>query len=133
MSKANNYDPKISSDVRQFAQEIARLTSSGPAGVVQAKRLLKETAQTSSGKELVKKAREHGKILARSLSVDFKEIKTHTGSGDAAKQLKAEAFSSGQNVFLQGGSFAPGSDKGMELIAHELTHVVQQSSGKKGK
>jgi hypothetical protein len=44
-------------------------------------------------------------------------------------QLGAKAFTTGQDVFFREGNYDPHSSGGQELIAHELTHVVQQSSG----
>ncbi|MGB3693926.1 MAG: DUF4157 domain-containing protein, partial [Spirulinaceae cyanobacterium] len=40
--------------------------------------------------------------------------------------LQAKAFATGQDVFFRPGAYAPLSRSGQELIAHELTHVVQQ-------
>jgi hypothetical protein len=45
------------------------------------------------------------------------------------QQLSAKAFTTGQDIFFRQGAYDPGSGNGRELIAHELTHVVQQSTG----
>ena len=45
------------------------------------------------------------------------------------RQLGARAFTTGQDVFFREGEYSPGSDSGRKLIAHELTHVVQQGTG----
>jgi len=58
---------------------------------------------------------------------DFSRVRIHTG-GEAAtlnERLQAEAFTVGNDVFL-GRSYHPGSGADQELVAHELTHVVQQ-------
>ena len=39
-------------------------------------------------------------------------------------------FTTGPNIFFKQGEYNPGSSGGRELIAHELTHVVQQGAGK---
>lgn len=62
---------------------------------------------------------------------DFSDVKIHTDS-EASKlssELGAEAFTSGTDVFFREGAYQPESEQGKKLIAHELTHVVQQGAG----
>jgi hypothetical protein len=65
---------------------------------------------------------------------DFSSVKVHTGSESHAlnQQLSAKAFTTGNDIFFREGAYDPNSGSGQELIAHELTHVVQQSSGSVG-
>ena len=62
---------------------------------------------------------------------DFSGVRVHTdGTSDQLNQsIQAKAFTTGQNVFFRQGAYNPGSRGGQELLAHELTHVVQQSGG----
>lgn len=62
---------------------------------------------------------------------DFSQVRTHTDSGAAqtAKSLRARAFTVGENIAFGAGEYAPDSDDGRLLLAHELTHVVQQGAG----
>ena len=46
-----------------------------------------------------------------------------------ARSLNAKAFTVGSDIFFSHGRYQPGSQKGDRLLAHELTHVLQQSSG----
>lgn len=58
-------------------------------------------------------------------------VRVHA-DGQAAglsRSLGAEAFTVGSDVFFGGGRFDPESDGGRDLIAHEVTHVVQQGGG----
>lgn len=67
--------------------------------------------------------------LEEAHQADFKKARIHTG-GNAAelcKELKVKAFVKGPNVFVA----KPGDAKNKELIAHELTHAIQQAGGKK--
>jgi hypothetical protein len=60
---------------------------------------------------------------------DFSGVRVHTG-GEAAqlnRDVSAQAFTHGQDIYLGEGKYAPGSDTGKQLLAHELTHVVQQN------
>jgi hypothetical protein len=64
------------------------------------------------------------------LGYDLGGVRVHTGSdaGHAAAAIDARAFTSGSDVFFARGEYAPGSSSGRQLLAHELTHVVQQSA-----
>lgn len=59
---------------------------------------------------------------------DFSKIKIHTGSQASAssRAINAHAYTSGNNIVFNEGKFAPHTDDGRKLLAHELTHVVQQ-------
>lgn len=65
---------------------------------------------------------------------DFSDVKVHTGDESNAlnEELSAKAFTTGRDIFFREGAYQPSSGEGQELIAHELTHVVQQSSGTVG-
>jgi len=62
---------------------------------------------------------------------DFSDVRVHTDAraAEAAKSIKAQAFTTGRDVYFGTGQYTPGTDAGRRLLAHELTHVVQQSSG----
>src|SRR5439155_21227941 len=45
-------------------------------------------------------------------------------------EVGARAFTKGEDVYFAPGQFRPGSSRGMALLAHELTHVVQQRNGR---
>jgi hypothetical protein len=59
---------------------------------------------------------------------DFSQIRVHTGgaAADAAHAIQAEAFTTGQDVVFGVGEYAPEGQEGRKLLAHELTHVIQQ-------
>ena len=59
---------------------------------------------------------------------DFRGVQIHTGSKAAAlaERLDARAFTVGQDIAFANGEFAPDTLQGRSLMAHELTHVVQQ-------
>jgi hypothetical protein len=66
--------------------------------------------------------------------LDLGAVRLHTGSTAAtlSRSVQAEAFTTGTDIFLGGGSPDAASSAGRELLAHELTHVVQQSTGAGG-
>lgn len=59
---------------------------------------------------------------------DFGSVRMHTDSGAAqlSQDLNAQAFTKGADIFMGAGKYNPGTSSGDELLAHELTHVVQQ-------
>ncbi len=72
--------------------------------------------------------------LGESMGADFSPVRVHTGSESHAlnEQLNAKAFTTGSDIFFRDGAYSPQSSGGQELLAHELTHVVQQSTGAVG-
>lgn len=60
--------------------------------------------------------------------VNFSQVRVHTDSqaSEMNRQLNARAFTTGQNIYFGAGQYAPGTQGGNNLLAHELTHVVQQ-------
>ncbi len=72
------------------------------------------------------------KTMGQAMGADFSGVKVHTDStaDQLNKSVQARAFTTGQDVFFKQGEYNPGSKDGQELIAHELTHVVQQKENK---
>ncbi|BDI16329.1 hypothetical protein ANSO36C_21310 [Nostoc cf. commune SO-36] len=69
--------------------------------------------------------------MEQAFGADFSGVKVHTdGQSDQLnRSIQARAFTTGQDVFFRQGEYNPGSRGGQELLAHELTHVVQQNGG----
>ncbi len=66
-----------------------------------------------------------------SFGSDLSHVRVHTnGEADSLNQkLSARAFTVGGDIFFRQGAYNPGASSGRELIAHEMTHVVQQGQG----
>lgn len=60
---------------------------------------------------------------------DFSRVRVHADSaaGQSSSDINANAYTVGRNIVFGIGRFAPGTHEGRRLIAHELTHVIQQS------
>lgn len=60
---------------------------------------------------------------------DFSEVRIHRGSEAAmvAREVNARAFTYGRNIIFGHGEFLPNTEVGRHLLAHELSHVVQNS------
>jgi hypothetical protein len=67
-------------------------------------------------------------FMEQRMGADFSGVKVHTdGQSDKLNQsIQAKAFTTGQDVFFQSGAYQPDSSDGKSLLAHELTHVIQQ-------
>jgi hypothetical protein len=59
---------------------------------------------------------------------DFSNVKIHTGdyAAQLSEELNAQAFTVGNDIYFNSGRYDTGSYSGKHLLAHELTHTVQQ-------
>jgi len=65
--------------------------------------------------------------------VDFSGVRLHTGSNavQMSRELDAQAFTHGRDMYFGAGRYNPGTSSGKRLLVHELTHVVQQGQNDK--
>jgi Domain of unknown function (DUF4157) len=106
----------------QLAKEQAHPTTSN-SGISE-----KIKAKVGGGSPLPEHVRSQ---LEAGLNVNLEAVRVHTDS-DAdklAKSVNAIAFTTGKDIFFSIGSYNPNTKTGYELIAHEVTHTVQQASG----
>jgi hypothetical protein len=88
--------------------------------------VVREIEQTrSNGQPLATPIRAQ---MEAGFSADFSNVRLHTDSNAArlAHSIQALAFTSGRDIFFGAGRYEPGSATGQRLLAHELTHVIQQ-------
>lgn len=95
------------------------------------------TEATPELEESIQQARGGGQALPedvrtpmeRTFGANFSRVKVHTDTrADQLNQsIQARAFTSGQDIFMRQGEYSPSTRSGQELLAHELTHVVQQN------
>lgn len=62
---------------------------------------------------------------------DFGHVRVHTANSaaESARSINARAYTVGSDIVFANGQYAPSTNQGRRLIAHELTHVSQQGSG----
>src|SRR5262249_38116676 len=84
-----------------------------------------EEVLASPGKPLEQRLRQD---LEKRFGYDFSSVRMHTGvaAEQSAQEAHANAYTVGPDIVFNRGRFAPGTPEGRWLIAHELTHVVQQ-------
>lgn len=70
--------------------------------------------------------------MESSFGVDFSGINIHTDTEavEMNKELGSQAFTHGKDIYFNQGRYDPQSSAGKHLLAHELTHTLQQSSTK---
>jgi len=68
-------------------------------------------------------------FMENRFGTDFGDVKIHNGDDSAqmSKALNAKAFTIKNNIYFNDGHYQPETDTGKHLLAHELTHVVQQN------
>ncbi len=140
--KASRLDERNSALAVQAAMA-GRLDAAGPAGVLGLQRAVgtAEVADvmeeerspvhdviSSSGAPLSEDVRTD---MEGRFGTDFGDVRVHTDSAahDSAKSVNAQAYTVGSNIVFQRDTYDPSSDSGKHMLAHELTHVVQQRSG----
>lgn len=69
--------------------------------------------------------------MESSFGADFSAVRLHTDQKavQLSQDIGAKAFTHGQDIYFNQGQYQPGSTEGKKLLAHELTHTLQQSKG----
>jgi hypothetical protein len=70
-------------------------------------------------------------LMESRLGADFSNVRLHTDAiaAASAREVNARAYTAGDDVVFGAGQYQPGSTSGLQTLAHELTHVVQQRAG----
>jgi hypothetical protein len=107
------------------------------AGMVQGKEAIGGGEASSEIESSINRAKGGGQSLdsglqrsmGQAMGADFGGVKVHTDSqaDTLNRSLSSRAFTTGNHLFFKRGEYNPGSQGGQELIAHELTHVMQQT------
>jgi hypothetical protein len=69
--------------------------------------------------------------MESSLGADLSDVRVHTDAraSRSAQDVQADAYTAGNHVVFQRQQYQPDTDAGLHMLAHELTHVVQQRTG----
>ena len=119
-------DPKgKAAGAQRKAAPPVQLRSADPLGGAAVPADLEQQISSSSGK-----AMDSGTLgrMEGAFGADFSQVRIHddANAGALSESLQAHAFTTGTDVFFRKGGYDPSSSGGQELLAHELTHVVQQ-------
>ncbi len=85
-------------------------------------------ALASTGQPLEASSRS---LLENRFGHDFGHVRVHsdTNAAESAADVHALAYTSGSHIVFGPGQYAPGTERGRDLLTHELVHVIQQSGG----
>lgn len=105
--------------IQKKSQGLENISSEAPSGITD--------VLNSSGQPLPAQARS---FFEPRFGRDFGNVKIHTNSlaAKSADSINALAYTSGNNIAFNQNQFSPDTEKGKKLLAHELTHVVQQGN-----
>ena len=111
-------------DQKEEEKHIAK-KESGPSNEGSAKTGAYIRSLHGKGSPLPKEAQ---LFFGKRMAFDFSAVRIHTGSEaeQSAKNVNAKAYTTGDNIVFNKGQYNPDSTDGKKLLAHELTHVVQQ-------
>jgi len=113
--------------VSQFASSILQRQATGtqPSGGVPA---IVHEVLNSPGQPLDRETRA---FMELRFSHNFSQVRVHADdrAAESARAVNALAYTVGQEIVLDAGQYAPATKAGQRLLAHELTHVIQQGSG----
>jgi hypothetical protein len=104
--------------IQRYARQTIDGLDAAPASV--------DRALAGSGRPLEPVLRHN---MEQRFGQDFSRVRVHSGTTaeQSAWDVDAQAYTAGHNIVFGAGRFAPGTREGRRLLAHELTHVVQQS------
>ncbi len=115
--------PEDEKEARIQRKEDARQSEPKPEFVQQLQR------SQSGGRPLPKDTR---KEMEGAFGTDFSRVRIHKGreASSMSKQIGAQAFTHKNHIYFKQGTYNPQSNRGKHLLAHELTHTVQQGVSK---
>jgi|GEM_PF-685871 len=69
-------------------------------------------------------------FMENRFEADFSQVRVHTGSeaGVLSRSIHAQAFTHGSDIYFNSGKYSPHTSGGSLLLAHELTHTIQQGA-----
>ncbi len=120
---------KPAETVRRMEEDEEIMTKAQPGGPDRTGATAAAAAVSSGGAPLPSSLRS---FFEPRFGRDFSTVRLHTSSDaeSAAKSINARAYSLGHDIAFGPGQYAPASAQGKKLIAHELTHTVQQSKAR---
>lgn len=120
-------DPEMEEDMKKGPANMQRKSEAGSsAGTASAHTSAKIEQSSGTGRSM------SGKTLSdmsASFGYDFSDVTIHTDADavEMNRELGAQAFTHGRDIYFNTGKYNPETSQGKFLLAHELTHVIQQN------
>lgn len=135
-------DDKHEREAQEVADRVMRMNEPrpavDPAEEIQRKETSDASEVSSDQERQIRSVKSGGKPLPEQtrnyfeprFGREFGDVRVHTDqkADEAARSIDAEAFTHGSDIVFRKGNYRPGTREGKQLLAHELTHVVQQDS-----
>ena len=114
--------------MRGEEEEEPTVQTKGEAGVSTTRASLTHTIESSAGQGKPLPTKTRGEMQA-AFGADFSSVSIHTDDNSVQmnRELGAQAFTHGSDIYFNQGKYRPETSEGKHLLAHELTHVVQQN------
>ena len=108
-------------------EAVQRKTDGNTEGVASSDLSSRLSASKGGGQPLPANTRTS---MESAMGADFSNVRVHTGSEavQMSQGINAQAFTHGSDVYFNEGKYDTGSSSGKHLLAHELTHTVQQGA-----
>lgn len=115
---------RLSPGISSAQPSLMRTSASTPSAVEAPASV--ETVLNTAGQPLAPSTQA---LMESRFGHDFSQVRVHTDAqaAESAQTIQALAYTVGQNIAFASGQYAPNTHAGQKLLAHELTHVVQQS------
>ncbi|MCU0374255.1 MAG: DUF4157 domain-containing protein, partial [Chitinophagaceae bacterium] len=110
--------------------DIIQLSGRGPpAGLIQASFEQNLSSTKGGGSALPNTTQQ---FMESRFNADFSGVRVHTGSQaeNLSRSINAQAFTHGNDIYFNSGKYSPNSESGGTLLAHELTHTIQQGASR---
>lgn len=116
--------PELQGKIVQLAPALQRSTDGGLSTTPD---FASRMRSSGPGTPLPPSTRQH---MEGAFGADFSTVRIHTGSEAAqlSSDIGARAFTHQNDIYFNSGQYNPGSQSGQFLLAHELTHTVQQGA-----
>ena len=120
---------RMCTDCEEEEESVQAKREGGPTGgEVSAKRTAEIESIKTGGEPLPPSSRN---FFEQRFGHDFSRVRIHSDdrAAQSAKGIHAQAYTTGPHIVFGAGRYSPDTQAGQRLLAHELTHVIQQGGG----
>jgi hypothetical protein len=129
-SKYENEADAFAGNRQQGRDKITPVTQSASEVTADMMPSVKKKIQSSLGSG-VNMSEQLNADISGNFGADFSQVKIHNDAEavNLTRELNANAFTVGSDIYFNSGKYAPQTMPGKQLLAHELTHTLQQNAG----